>query len=72
MGSNFAIEARPHFEVYGIHRSQPVAISGIRTHVADLSEETQVHGLFDEVQPAFVIHCAAATAIDVLEAVFQM
>ncbi|HEX6911167.1 MAG TPA: SDR family oxidoreductase [Longimicrobium sp.] len=46
-----------------VHRT-PSPLAGIELHSADLAQGDEVRALLADVRPAWVIHCAAMTAVD--------
>lgn len=51
-------------EVAGLYHRHRVNLPGATMLAADLTEESEVEKIFDEVRPESVIHCAAATDVD--------
>jgi dTDP-4-dehydrorhamnose reductase len=51
-------------EVAGLYHRHAVHLPGATMLAADLTEESEVEKIFDEVRPESVIHCAAATDVD--------
>jgi len=51
-------------EVVGLYHRHPVHIEGVKLLAADLSEQAEVRRIFQELKPATVVHCAAATDVD--------
>lgn len=51
-------------KVAGLYRRHPVQIPGADLLPADLTDPATTYRLFEELKPAAVIHCAAATNVD--------
>jgi len=51
-------------EVLGLYHHHRVEIGGASLAALDLTDESQTERLFEQFQPATVIHCAAATNLD--------
>ena len=51
-------------EVVGLYHEHPPNSSGAKLVRVDLTEESETRKIFEELQPAIVIHCAAATNVD--------
>src|SRR5580658_4474634 len=51
-------------DVVGLYHRHPVNLPGALLLAADLTEESEVHRIFENWKPESVIHCAAATDVD--------
>ena len=51
-------------DAVGLYRRHPVAFSGTALLAADLTNESDIRRIFEQVMPTAVIHCAAATNVD--------
>jgi dTDP-4-dehydrorhamnose reductase len=51
-------------EVVGIYHHHPVRLEGVRLVAADLANQAETRRIFREINPASVVHCAAATDVD--------
>ena len=51
-------------EVAGLYHRHPVQIAGAVLHAVDLTDDTAVNRVFEELKPTVVIHCAAVTNVD--------
>jgi dTDP-4-dehydrorhamnose reductase len=51
-------------EVVGLYHRHPVNLPGATLLPVDLTEESEVRRIFEELKPANVIHCAAETNLD--------
>ena len=68
LGANLVTTAEPTFDVIAVIHTQHIAFSKAQTARVDLTDANSVHTLFEDYRPDWVIHCAADTAIDDLEA----
>lgn len=67
LGSNLAWYFRKDNTVLGVYGQHQVAIAGVRTIGADLTQPFAVRSIIEEFEPNVVIHCAAITEIDKCE-----
>lgn len=67
LGYNVVRAASGAFDVFGVVHAHRIAFEKAEVRQVDLTEETQVKDLVQEIKPDWVIHCAAGTAIDELE-----
>jgi dTDP-4-dehydrorhamnose reductase len=51
-------------KVVGLYHRHPVGIDGVKLLAADLTDESETRRIFQELRPASVVHCAAATNVD--------
>ncbi|HEY6337930.1 MAG TPA: SDR family oxidoreductase [Candidatus Sulfotelmatobacter sp.] len=58
-----ALAQEQGYEVTGMYHRHPVNL-GAPLQAADLTQESELHRVFEEIRPAAVIHCAAATQVD--------
>ncbi len=68
LGANLVSSTERSFDVIAVVHTQTIAFSRAQTVRADLADAHAVHTLFEDHRPDWVIHCAADTAIDALEA----
>jgi dTDP-4-dehydrorhamnose reductase len=61
LGWNLCLLAQTKWEVYGTYFAHPLAISGVHLRKVDLRDISALKQLFAEIQPAAVIHTAAAS-----------
>lgn len=59
LGWNLCQLAKQQWEVYGVYFSKQVEIPGVKLIKADLTDFKEIKRLFQEIQPAAVIHTAA-------------
>lgn len=67
LGSNLVIEASPRFDVIAVVHRNPLQFVDAEVRQADLTESATVRSLVREVNPDWIVHCAADTRIDELE-----
>lgn len=67
LGANLVLVAAEEYEVNALYHRHAIELEGIQSMAADLSQPGTAKELFDQVQPDWVIHCAADTSIDELE-----
>lgn len=51
-------------DVVGLYHRHPVNLSGTALRGVDLTKESEIHRIFEEIKPSSVIHCAAETNVD--------
>lgn len=68
LGLNLALETAGQHEVYGTARDHPLNTDVFTLLVCDLLEQGVVERVLDQVQPDWVIHCAALANVDACEA----
>lgn len=69
LGSNLVLAASDAgHQVTASSRTQPIQITGLEWHAADLTYLEEVEALLAAARPDQVIHCAAATDVDRCEA----
>ena len=68
LGNNLAYCLKDEFDVVGLFYKHPIFIQGVRTQFADLRSERDIAGIFAQVQPDAVIHCASLTDVELCEA----
>jgi dTDP-4-dehydrorhamnose reductase len=51
-------------EVVGLYHRHPIYMDGVEMRAVDLVDQRETQRIFDEVRPASVVHCAAATDVD--------
>lgn len=68
LGSNLVLQASAAHPVAASSFSGGIALDGVESHVADLTDPAAVRSLIDAAAPDWVIHCAAATDVDACEA----
>lgn len=66
LGSNIAAAARDRFETSGIYFRHPFRMKGIKCFQKDLTKEKSFEE-FENINPNFIIHCAALTDVDYCE-----
>jgi dTDP-4-dehydrorhamnose reductase len=66
LGANFVTETAPMHDVTAVSHSHPLKLAGVTTVEADLSVEENV-AMVREIQPEWVVHCAAETNVDLCE-----
>ncbi|MGA8273502.1 MAG: SDR family oxidoreductase [Candidatus Sulfotelmatobacter sp.] len=65
LGASLVVAAREqNHEVVGLYNRHPVSIDGVKLLAADLTDPAEFRRIFDEVEPSWVVHCAAATDVD--------
>lgn len=67
LGANLALEATKDHTVFGLTHSRPLHTSAFTPVQGDLLEEGVIERLLDEIQPEWVIHCAALANVDACE-----
>lgn len=67
LGSNLAKIYAADNEVFGSYLSHPCTIQGCQTFALDLVDEKAVMPMIAEINPDWIIHCAAMTNIDFCE-----
>ena len=67
LGANLVLETERRFDVTAVVHKHPLKFATARVIQTDLGEASTVRKLFGEIRPDWIIHCAAATAIDALE-----
>jgi dTDP-4-dehydrorhamnose reductase len=67
LGSNLVLEAEDSFEVTAIIHNHPLKFRKAKVKQIDLTDPIALHGLFLDVRPEWIIHCAAETNPDDLE-----
>lgn len=67
LGLNLALEAAEEYEVVGVLHKRRLTQAPFRTVQADLLEADAPARLLDEVEPDWVIHCAALANLDACE-----
>lgn len=67
LGVNLAIEAAQHHQVFGVVHSTLLRTDDFDVLVADLLQPGAVERLVKQVQPDWVIHCAAMANVDECE-----
>jgi len=67
IGSYIARELRDSYNVAGTFHNNPTSIAGCHFVAMDITDETDVNRVVDEVKPQAVIHSAAARNIDFCE-----
>ncbi|MBW8010253.1 MAG: SDR family oxidoreductase [Chloroflexi bacterium] len=68
MGLNLALEAVGSFEVFGIAHNHSVSSGEFEVISADLLKHDAGAKIMDQVQPDWIIHCAALADLDTCEA----
>ena len=68
LGANLVLETERSFDVTAVVHKHPLKFATAQVIQADLGEASTVRELFGEIRPDWIIHCAADTAIDALEA----
>jgi dTDP-4-dehydrorhamnose reductase len=68
LGANLVMVAEHTVDVIAVVHTQQITFSRAQTAREDLTDPNSVRKLFEECRPDWVIHCAADTAIDDLEA----
>jgi dTDP-4-dehydrorhamnose reductase len=68
LGISVALEAARDHEVFGVVNNTPLKTSSFKVFKADLLVPNTCQQLFDDIQPDWVIHCAALADIDACEA----
>jgi dTDP-4-dehydrorhamnose reductase len=68
LGLNLALETAGQHEVYGIAKDHPLKTSAFTVLHSDLLAPAAVERALDQVQPDWVIHCAALANVDACEA----
>jgi dTDP-4-dehydrorhamnose reductase len=63
-GSLVAAALRQNREVVGLYHRHPLSVAGAGFFACDLTDDAEVHRIFNEVNPSSVINCAAATNVD--------
>jgi dTDP-4-dehydrorhamnose reductase len=59
LGWNVCRAARHSWDVFGIWLSHPVAVDKVKLLQADLADPEPLHGIFNDIRPDAVVHCAA-------------
>ena len=76
LGANLVLAAHEDHEVIALYYRHAIELEGVHSMSADLSQPGKAKELFVNLQPDWVIHCAADTSIDELESnperAFQM
>ncbi|UYN88697.1 MAG: SDR family oxidoreductase [Anaerolineales bacterium] len=67
LGSNFALQAAPRYEVVGITHLRPLHNPSFETLQADLLAPGAVNAVLEAAKPDWVVHCAALANIDACE-----
>jgi len=67
LGANLVLEAMPAHEVIALSFRHPIAAPGVLHRAVDLTDPEAVRAVVDETQPAWIVHCAAATGVDACE-----
>lgn len=67
LGANLVLDAHGEHEVIALYHRHAIELEGVQSISADLSRPGIAKELFDNLQPDWVIHCAADTSIDELE-----
>lgn len=68
LGLNLALETASQHEVYGTAKDHPLKTNAFTLLHCDLLERGAVERVLDQVQPDWVIHCAALANVDACEA----
>ncbi len=68
LGLNLALETAGQHEVYGTAKDHPLKTNAFTLLRCDLLERGAVERVLDQVQPDWVIHCAALANVDACEA----
>lgn len=63
LGANFVMQTHQTYEVVAITHTHPIRLKGVKSRTVDLSVEGG-GSVISELQPDWVIHCAAATDVD--------
>jgi dTDP-4-dehydrorhamnose reductase len=65
LGASLVAKAQEEgYVVTGVYYRHCVRADGVRALPADLTDEAEIRRIFEEVRPALVVHCAAATDVD--------
>lgn len=65
LGSNLALAAAERgFPLVAGHGRRPIQLPGAANVAWDLLDDAATKEIFDSVQPAWIVHCAAATDVD--------
>ena len=67
LGINLALEAAQNHDVFGVVNKNPLKTSAFKVVKADLLVPDTCQRLFDDIQPDWIIHCAALANIDACE-----
>jgi dTDP-4-dehydrorhamnose reductase len=68
LGSSVIPLAAPTYAVYGISRSGTIPLPPERQAHFDLCNHAQTRKYLDEIEPHFIVHCAAITDVELCEA----
>jgi len=67
LGINLALEATRDHDVFGVVNQKPLKTSAFKVIKADLLVPNACQRLFDDIQPNWIINCAALANIDACE-----
>lgn len=67
LGANLVLAATEEYEVIALYHRHAIELEEVQSMSVDLSQPGIAKELFDNLQPDWVIHCAADTSIDELE-----
>jgi dTDP-4-dehydrorhamnose reductase len=68
LGYRICLEARPHWQVFGVCRGNDVRVPGVTAIRFDLADTKRLNRIFAEVQPHAVIHAAALSQPETCQA----